>query len=152
MVISLLCASVHACNFYTLWKSDMSLTAAEGLGVARESDRNWAMLQEEATSKDNNSTPQHNKPPHTVLCNGTKTSQGFFFVSPLLLFPCSTVWALTGFPLIFTIKKKNNSYSSSLGRTERVDGEDNFFLHPEQSMYNNSPTSAIRMGNLGESN
>lgn len=57
----------------------MSLTAAEGLGVARESDRNWAMLQEEATSKDNNSTPQHNKPPHTVLCNGTKTSQGFFF-------------------------------------------------------------------------
>lgn len=84
----------------------MSLTAAEGLGVARESDRNWAMLQEEATSKDNNSTPQHNKPPHTVLCNGTKTSQGFFFVSPLLLFPCSTVRALTGFPLIFTIKKK----------------------------------------------
>lgn len=35
----------------------MSLTAAEGLGVAKESDRNWAMLQEEATSKDNNSTP-----------------------------------------------------------------------------------------------
>lgn len=132
MVISLLCASVHACTFYTLWKSDMSLTAAEGLGVARESDRNWAMLQEEATSKDNNSTPQHNKPPHAVLCNGTKTSQGIFFVSTLLLYPCSTVRALTGFPLIFTIKK--NSYSSSLGRTERVDGEDNFFLHLEQSM------------------
>lgn len=152
MVISLLCASVHACNFYTLWKSDMSLTAAEGLGVARESDRNWAMLQEEATSKDNNSTPQHNKPPHIVLCNGTKTSQGFFFCfssSSFSLQHCSGFnWLSTD----FHDKKKNNSYSSSLGRTERVDGEDNFFLHPKQSMYNNSPTSAIRMGNLGESN
>lgn len=29
----------------------------------------------------------------------------FFVVSPLLLFPCSTVRSLTGFPLIFMIKK-----------------------------------------------
>lgn len=131
MVISLLCASVHACTFYTLWKSDMSLTAAEGLGVARESDRNWAMLQEEATSKDNNSTPQHNKPPHAVLCNGTKTSQGiFFFVSPLLLFPCSTVRALTGFPLIFTIKKNKKQLLFFLGADRESRRWGQLFLTP----------------------
>lgn len=84
----------------------MSLTAAEGLGVARESDRNWAMLQEEATRKTTTphlSTTNH----HTQFCvTAQKLHRGFFFVSPLLLFPCSTVRALTGFPLIFTIKKK----------------------------------------------
>lgn len=88
---------------------------------------------------------------HMQFCvTAQKLHRGFFFFcfssSSFSLQHCSGFnWLSTDFH-----DKKKKQLLFFLGADR--DSEDNFFLHPEQSMYNNSPTPAIRMGNLGESN